>query len=281
MWATDHGVLFQGDCADLFQHVHDSSVDCVFADPPFNLKKRYGNSREPKLGRTEYLEWTWGWLTEAIRVLRPGGSIFVHHIPSWLMPIGAWMSDHPELRFRHWISISIKNGPRKGVGLYPAHYGLLYFTKGDDARVNRDAVRVPPARCRKCGEMLADWGGYKPKLHPGGVNLTDVWTDVTPVRHKANKVRLLGVNELNPIVPERAILLTTDPGDLVLDPFGGGGTTFRMAEKHGRDWIGFELGTDSCAAIMEGLEVPVAPNPPSRVLNALRDSAVVGGPSRP
>lgn len=50
-----------------------------------------------------------------------------------------------------------------------------------------------------------------------------------------------GVNELKLMIPERAILIATNPGDLVMDPFGGGGTTFQAAEKHGRRWIGVEL----------------------------------------
>ncbi|MBC7076769.1 MAG: hypothetical protein H5T92_00430 [Synergistales bacterium] len=98
---------------------------------------------------------------------------------------------------------------------------------------------------------MADWGGYRGKLNPRGVNLSDVWTDLSPVRHARTKQRPFGINELNQVIPERAILLTTNPGDIVLDPFGGGGSTYRMAEKHDRLWIGSEIG--DCTAITDGL----------------------------
>jgi site-specific DNA-methyltransferase (adenine-specific) len=77
-------------------------------------------------------------------------------------------------------------------------------------------------------------------MNPEGVNLSDVWTDTSPNRHRRFKVRP-GVNELKLIIPERAILISTEPGDLVLDPFGGGGSTYQAAEKHHRNWIGTEL----------------------------------------
>ena len=70
--------------------------------------------------------------------------------------------------------------------------------------------------------------------------LSDFWDDTSPNRHKKFKVRP-GVNELKRIIPERAILMSTDPGDLVFDPFGGGGSTYHAAEVHCRQWMGTEL----------------------------------------
>ena len=59
-------------------------------------------------------------------------------------------------------------------------------------------------------------------------------------------------NELKPMIPERAVLMSTNTGDIVLDPFGGGGTTYQIAEKHGRNWIGAEIGP--CEPIIERLQ---------------------------
>ena len=77
-------------------------------------------------------------------------------------------------------------------------------------------------------------------MNSEGVNLTDFWTDTSPNRHAKFKVRP-GVNELKLIIPERAILVSTQPGDVVFDPFGGGGSTYQAAEKLHRHWIGTEL----------------------------------------
>lgn len=248
---TTKGYLERLDCMEFLPKIRSNSVNCVFADPPFNLNKQYGPNMTDSRSEQDYLHWTRQWLRECIRVLKPGGSLFVYNLPSWQIPTGAWLMSQRSLSFRHWISVSMKNSPPRPARLYPAHYGLLYFTKGVPSAFNKDAVRIDLAKCRNCDSPLVDWGGYKDKLHPDGVNLSDVWTDTSPVRHKRYKVRGKGVNELDPKIPERAILLTTNPGDVVLDPFGGGGTTYRMAEKHGRYWIGCEI--EDCEHIRLGL----------------------------
>jgi site-specific DNA-methyltransferase (adenine-specific) len=269
--STSRGHLVNTDCIELLSSIKSNTVHCIFADPPFNLRKDYGPQVSDYLPDKEYLKWTKAWLSQCIRILRPGGSLFVYNLPKWQIPVGAWLISQRRLSFRHWISISMKNVPPRGTRLYPAHYGLLYFTKGEPTVFNRDDVRVPIPTCRTCGNPIPDWGGYKNKLHPKGINLSDiwadvgqdecnactcsdlsdVWTDTSPVRHKRYKARETGVNELDPKIPERAILMTTNPGEIVLDPFGGGGTTYRMAEKHNRYWVGSEIG--ACEPIREGL----------------------------
>lgn len=127
---------------------------------------------------------------------------------------------------------------RRGSRLYPAHYSLLYYTKGEPRVFNNLRTAIPT--CRHCGGEIPDYGGHRDKLHPDGLNLTDFWTDTSPNRHKKYKVRK-GVNELKLMIPERAILISTNEDDLVLDPFGGGGSTYQAAQKNGRNWIGIEL----------------------------------------
>lgn len=73
-----------------------------------------------------------------------------------------------------------------------------------------------------------------------GVNVSDVWADIYPVRHASSKKRKF--NELSIKLLDRVISMSTNPHDTVLDPFGGSGTTFAVCELLGRNWIGFELG---------------------------------------
>ncbi len=100
-------------------------------------------------------------------------------------------------------------------------------------------MRIPIQLCRHCGREIKDYGGHKKFLNPKGLNLSNVWDDVPPVRHKQYKTRQ--ANQLAPVILERIILLTTRPGDLVCDPFAGAGTTAYVAEKLGRCWISSEL----------------------------------------
>jgi site-specific DNA-methyltransferase (adenine-specific) len=68
----------------------------------------------------------------------------------------------------------------------------------------------------------------------------EMWTDIPPVRHRQHKKR--AANELAPIMLERIIAMASNPGQVVIDPFGGSGTTFYAAEKLHRYWLGIEIG---------------------------------------
>lgn len=269
---TRFGALFNMDCLKLLEQMHDESVDCVFADPPFNLGKVYGDHFSDNMTEAEYLDWCRQWLSECIRVLKPGGSLFVYNIPKWQISLGAFLMEQEALVFRNWIAVQMKNNFPRGNQLYPAHYGLLYYTKGAAKAFNRDAVRYPMPLCRHCKKPIPDWGGYKNTLHEQGVNLSDIWTDTVPQRHRNTKTRAVGVNELDPKIPTRAILLSTNPGDVVFDPFGGGGSTYRHAEENGRFWIGSETGsTEAIAAklaLLPTVECNMEPGQP--VVQALR-----------
>lgn len=241
MYKSELGMLFRSDCLDLLRSITDESVATFFADPPFNLNKKYGPESSDSRSAEGYLEWCRQWLAEATRVVSPGGAIFVYNLPKWLMPLGTFLMSQPGLTFKHWIAIEKAHSLPIQGRLSTSHYGMLYFIKGDRPRVfDRDAVRVPIRTCRHCGKDIKDYGGHKKFLNPKGLNLGDVWTDVPPVRHKKYKYR--GANELAPVLLERIIRLTTNPGDVVCDPFAGGGTTAYVAEKAGRSWVCGDIG---------------------------------------
>ena len=232
---TQYGALFSSDCLAILKELKEETVDCVFADPPFNLGKDYKNGFKDKTSEADYYEWCHQWIAECSRILKPGGAFFIYALPEIAVRFAAFMRER--LTFRHWIAITMKGSYSRGKKLYPAHYALLYFTRGDPKTFNR--VRLPIPVCRHCGGEIKDYGGHRDKLNPEGLNLTDFWDDTSPNRHKKFKVRP-GVNELKLVVPERAILMSTDEGDLVLDPFGGGGSTYQAAEKNRRRWLGIE-----------------------------------------
>lgn len=237
---TNLGALYATDCFNLFAGVRESSVDCVFADPPFNLGKDYGSQAvRDTLERRDYLKWCFAWIDECIRVLVDGGALFVYILPQWGHHFASHMEDRG-LLFRHWIALSMKGTFPRGRKLYPAHYALLYFTKGQPNAFNR--VRLPIPACRHCGKDIKDYGGHRKYLNPKGLNLTDFWDDTAPARHRKFKARR-HINELKPMIPGRCIQISTNEGDVVLDPFGGGGSTYEIAQRLKRRWVGSELST--------------------------------------
>lgn len=243
IFQTELGKLYQGDCLDVMSSLEADSIDLAFADPPFNLGKSYTSKINDALAEQDYVEWCRSWLDEMVRTLKPGGSLFLWNLPKWNLPLGAFLSE--KLTFRHWISVDIKYSLPIQGRLYPSHYSLLYFVKG-----NRPSIfhpdRLPVPCCKQCGKELRDYGGYKSKMNPLGVSLTDVWTDIPPVRHAKYKKR--AANALSLKLMDRIVSMASDPGSIVLDPFGGSGTTFVAAELNGRRWIGSEL---ECTSIVD------------------------------
>ncbi|MDI6739225.1 MAG: site-specific DNA-methyltransferase, partial [Candidatus Edwardsbacteria bacterium] len=206
----------------------------TFADPPFNLNKKY-NSYQDRRSLDAYLQWCREWLTEMVRITKPTGSIFVHNIPKWLTYYAAFLNEVSD--FKHWISWDAMSTPL-GKTLMPTHYGILFYAK--DKKLNKFyEVRHPHKRCRKCNLLLKDYGGKKPGLHPFGPLVSDVWTDLHRIKHAKNRDK--HPCQLPETVLERLILMTTDEGDIVLDPFNGTGTTVIAAKRLGRKYVGIEL----------------------------------------
>jgi len=240
---TSLGELYQADCLEMLKSIESESVDLAFADPPFNLGKQYSSKIDDSISSQDYIDWCKAWLDELIRVIKPGAALFLWNLPKWNLPLGAYLGEH--LTFRHWISVDIKYSLPISGRLYPSHYSLLYFIKGSKPAIFHPD-RIPTPCCRHCGCELKDYGGYKSKMNPKGINLSDVWTDIPPVRHAKYKKR--EANALSLKLMDRIVNLACDPGCVVLDPFGGSGTTYVAAELNGCKWIGSEL---DCSSIVD------------------------------
>jgi DNA modification methylase len=248
-YTTSLGALFSADCMSVLPSIKDEAVDTVFADPPFNLGKQYGRNTDDLKPDSEYLAWCHKWMAECVRILRPGGAFFVYNLPKWNVLFGAYLMQFG-LRFRHWIAIEISMSYPIPGRLHPSHYGLLYLTKGRAKTFRR--IRVPIQTCRHCGGEIKDYGGHRHAMNPRGVNLKDVWTDIPPVRHWKFKSKTRRCNALSTKILDRVVEMTTVPGEVVLDPFGGSGTTYAVCEARGRRWLGVEI--DFADEIVERLE---------------------------
>ena len=235
---TGLGALYAADCMKVLPLLKNHVVDTIFADPPFNLGKEYGKQTDDSLPDEKYVLWCRQWLTECVRVLKPGGSLFLYNLPKWNVLLGAFLHEQG-LEFRHWIAIEISACLPIQNRLHPSHYSLLYYSKGKPKTFYR--IRTPILTCRHCGGEVKDYCGHRGAMNPKGVTLKDVWTDIPPVRHWKFKSRNRRANALSTKILDRIIDMSTEPGDLVLDPFGGSGTTYVVCESKHRHWIGSEI----------------------------------------
>jgi site-specific DNA-methyltransferase (adenine-specific) len=221
--------ILNGDCLQVLASLDRESVDLVVADPPYNIGIDYGQGRKADR-RGDYWMWCRKWIYLCDRVLKPNGSI-------WIIS-GQEHAAEIDLSLR-LDNFSIRNRItwHETFGVYCRNkFGrtsrpIFYATKNAKTfTFNRDAVTVPSAR-QKYGDRRAA---------PGGKVMGDVWTISRVCGTFRERVR--GVpTQLPEELVERIIAVSSNPGDAVLDPFAGSGTTVAVASRMGRKATGIEL----------------------------------------
>jgi len=147
------GVLFDGDCLDVLPYLADESIDTVFADPPFNIGKKYGKKVNDSRPEEEYIGWCKNWIDECIRVIKPGGAFFLYNLPRWNIILGAYMAergpDLPSLGGRRSQGSDAHPGAPLPRPLQPP---LLHQGQAQDVpQHSRADPNVPPLRRRGQG----------------------------------------------------------------------------------------------------------------------------------
>jgi site-specific DNA-methyltransferase (adenine-specific) len=240
--------LILGDSLTELQKLPDNSVDFAFADPPYNLKKKY-NSYGDDLSITEYFEWCDAWISELARVLRPGRSCAILNIPLW--DIRHFLHMEKILEFQNWIAWDALSFPVRMI--MPAHYGIICFTKGVSRPLPGLVSKQEPfdlptsAKTFEPLEPLGEWHCLRAScvktrqlanIDDRGP-LTDLWWDIHRLKHNSRRVD--HPCQLPPQLMYRLISIFTEPGEVVLDCFNGAGTTTLTAHQMGRQYIGIEL----------------------------------------
>ncbi len=229
-----------GDAIALLKQLDDSSIDLIVADPPYNLGKDYGNNHDFK-GFDEYIDFTRRWLTEAARVLKPTGTIYVFMGVRFISYLYDILERELKLYFNSWVVWHYTQGLGKTKGFSPRHDDILVFTKSTKYKFNLDEVRIPQKY-------------YRARNNMRGANPGDVWK-FSHV-HYSNPNRQNHPTQKPEGLIERMILASSDPGDMVLDPFSGSGTTMRVCQQLNRPGIGFELNPEYIELTKERLAEP-------------------------
>jgi len=219
-----------GDCLDVLPTLERESVDLVVADPPYNIGIDYGSGRKADR-RDDYDLWCGKWIYWCYRALKPHGSLWVisgqeHGADIDIAIQRTGMAMRNRITWHETFGVYCHN--KFGRTSRPIYYAVenpKRFT------FNKAAVTVPSARQEKYGDRRAA---------PGGKIMGDVW--------QINRVcgtfkeRVEGVpTQLPEELVSRIIAVSSNPGDVVLDPFAGSGTIPAVAAKLGRSPIGIEL----------------------------------------
>ena len=234
--------LLRGDCLELLHRIPSDSVDFCFADPPYNLKKKY-DSWDDTLEIKEYFAWCDTWLSELARVLKPGRTLGVLNIPLWAVRHFAHLSSL--LTYQNWIAWEGLSLPVRMI--MPANYAILCFSKGKPRDL--PGLNIRPSKSIDTRGLLSLKESYCIRASclnersllgiPDKAPITDLWWDIHRLKHNSRRVD--HPCQLPPALMRRLIALFTQPGECVLDPFNGVGTTTLAAEELNRFFVGIEL----------------------------------------
>jgi site-specific DNA-methyltransferase (adenine-specific) len=274
--------ILTGDCLRHLAGVAPASVDLAFADPPFNIGYEY-DVYDDRQSRAEYLLWTERWLAAVERVLRPGGSFYVAIGDEYAAELKVRL-DARGLTLRNWIVWHYTFGVSCTRKFNRSHAHILYYVKGRHFTFNAEAVRVPSARQTTYADRRANPAGKVPDdtwvLRPQEEERCfrpedDTWY-VSRVCGTF-KERTGHPCQMPEAVLERIVRVSSNPGDLVLDPFAGSGTTLATAKRLGRHYLGVELSPQYAEAARRRLEQVQRELIPAGATRAPSDPALLTG----
>lgn len=290
--------VLQGDCLKLLEPIQDESIDAIYLDPPFFTEKTH--KLKTRDGSKEFsFDDLWGchqnyakFLDERLiqfhRVLKSSGSIFIHCDATANYLIRSLLNDifGPD-QFRSEIIWSYKRWSNSKKGLLPAHQTLYFYSKSDlftfntlytsySESTNVDQILQRRSRDSQGKTVYArnEQGEIILNNSKKGVPLSDVW-EIPYLNPKAKE--RVGYPTQKPILLlERIIEIATNPGDLILDPFCGSGTTLVAAQLLGRHGIGMDISEDAVNLTQQRLIHPI--KTASNLLKKGRDSYLTANP---
>ena len=256
--------LLEGDCLKRFGKIDDGCIDLVFADPPFNIGYSY-DVYQDRRARDEYLDWCRDWIVEIGRILKPDGSFWLAIGDEFAAELKLIAQQDAGFTNRSWVIWYYTFGVNCVRGFSRSHTHLFHFVADpDDFTFNRDnpAIRVPSARQLVYADSRANPKGrlpdntwiYRPQDAPGGsfAPQHDTWYFARVAGTFKEREGFHGCQMPEQLLG-RILRTSSNPHDIVLDPFAGSGTTLVVAKKLGRQWLGFELSRDYAKRIHERL----------------------------
>ena len=223
-----------GDCVELLNEAEGrgwGGADLIFADPPFNIGYKYDKYKDVVKG-AKYIAWTRDWMAACVNALKPSGSFYIaigDDYAAHVRLIGGELG----LSLRNWIIWHYTFGQQTKMKFARSHTHIFYFVKDEkNFTFNDSAVRVPSDRQLIYNDKRANAKGKLPD---------DVWNEYSRVCGTFNERAGWHPCQMPETVLTRIISVSSNSGDLVLDPFNGSGTTAAVAKMLGRKYAGIDI----------------------------------------
>lgn len=249
--------LYEQDCVEWLKSLPSASVDLIFADPPYNINKADWDKFD---SQEEYINWSLQWISEAARVLKESGSMYICGFSEILADL-----KHPVSKYFHsckWLVWYYKNKANLGSDWGRSHESILHFRKSRNFKLNIDDVRVPygkhtlkyPVHPQAETSQYGNNGKRRDLWtpHPLGAKPKDVIE--IPTTCNGMKEKTQHPTQKPEELLRKFILASSNEGDWILDPFSGSGTTLVASEQLNRHWLGCEMNPEYNTWAIERLE---------------------------
>lgn len=276
--------VYTGDCRDILPRIPECAagkVDLVFADPPFNWNRAYDRWND-LMPEREYLDFTYTWIDLCARALRPGGALWINIPDDWAAEIVAFLKGRLDRRpaspmtLVDWCIWHYRFGQNRTDRFINSKVHALHFVK-PGARHTWN-----PAEILELSDRRAIYADPRTESKrdgmPAGLRVPmDVWYGKFWGRIQGNNTERRGNhdNQLPEVYLERVIRSSSNPGELVLDPFLGSGTTGVAARALGRRFIGVEFSEDNARSACDRMVAG-----PVRIGAAREQSTAIFAPRR-
>lgn len=234
----NHTVL--GDCMKVAEKLDHSSVDLLMLDPPYNLNKRFGKGAFLRRSVGEYTEWLGEVLDAFLPALKETSTVYI--CGDWYSSASIFSAADSRLKIRNRITWEREKGRGAKTNWKNSSEDIWFCTRSDSYTFNVDAVKVRRAVIapyRNSNGTPRGWeqtgGGRFRDTHP-----SNLWTDIT-VPFWSMRENTDHPTQKSEKLVAKLLLASTNPGDFVLDPFLGSGTTSVVAAKLGRRFLGIEM----------------------------------------
>lgn len=236
-YSNELSTVVHGDCLAALTALPDASIDLVFADPPYNIGKQFGEFKDSWPSDLDYAEWCYQWLDVCIRKLKPTGSLYVMTSTQAMPYLDLWLRERINILSRivwHYDSSGVQ-AKRYFGSLYEP---ILFCTK-DAKNYTFNAADIEVEARTGAVRKLIDYRKeiptpYKTTKVPG-----NTWY-LPRVRYRMPEYEEHPSQKPESLL-ERIVKASSNPGETVLDPFGGTFTTCAVAQRLGRRSIGIEM----------------------------------------
>ena len=220
-----------GDCIEILSKVKKPFADLIFADPPFNIGYKYDKYND-KVKSKNYIAWTKDWMAACKKVLKPHGSFYIAIGDDYAANVKI-IADELSLFMRNWIIWHYTFGQQMKNKFARSHTHIFYFVNDKkNLTFNDYAVRIPSDRQLIYNDRRANPAGKMPD---------DVWNSYPRVCGTFKERAGWHPCQMPENLLNRIITASSSPGDCVLDPFSGSGTTAAASYRTGRNYVGLEI----------------------------------------